>query len=86
MNEKEFIHVEVDPNYQMRAQINCSPVTLVVIIASILIQTSKNQNGMPLRKMLEDIIRLTDVLEVEDDESQKAAEQMIDEVLRRIDE
>lgn len=80
MSEKEFVHVEVEPNKQARVQMCCAPDTLVAIIATMLIRMSKKQNGMSLRQMLEGIIWLTE------SEEKDEIDQIIDEALRRIDE
>jgi len=78
MSEKEFVHVEVEPNKQLSVQMCCAPKTLVIIIATMLIEVANKRSQMSVRKMLDDIIRLTESEENEVD-------QMIDETLRRID-
>ena len=79
MSEKEFIHVEVEPNKQLSVQMCCAPDTLVSIIATMLMEVAKQRGQMSVRKMLDDIIRLTE-------SEEKEVDQMIDEALRRIDE
>lgn len=80
MSEKEFVHVEVEPNKQARVQMCCAPDTLVAIIATMLIEVAKKRGQMSVRKMLDDIIWLTE------SEEKDEIDQMIDKALRRIDE
>lgn len=42
MSEKEFIHVEVDPNNKLSAKMYCTPEMLVIMIASMLINIDTN--------------------------------------------
>ena len=78
MSEKEFVHAEVEPNKQLCVQMCCAPDTLVAIIATMLMEVAKRRGQMSVRKMLDDIIRLTE-------SEEKEVDQMIDETLRRID-
>lgn len=81
MSEKEFIHVEVDPNHKLSAKMCCTPETLVVMIASMLNRISEDRDDVFIRGMLKGIIWLT-VPEVMT--GKKGIEQTIDEALRRI--
>ncbi|MDY2944125.1 MAG: hypothetical protein SOU32_00520 [Lachnospiraceae bacterium] len=83
MNEKEFIHVEVDSNNKLSAKMCCTPKILVVMIASMLIKISEDRDDVSIRDMLNGIIWLTDP---EVKVGKKLIEQMIDEAPRRIDE
>ena len=79
MSEKEFVHVEVEPNKQLSVQMCCAPDTLVAIIATMLMEVAKQRGQMSVRKMLDDIIRLTE------SEDKDEIDQMINGTLRRID-
>lgn len=73
MSKKEYVHVEVEPNKQLSVQMCCSPKALIIIIATMIIEVAKKRGQMSVRKMMDDIIWLTDseLKAMEVSESQK---------------